>query len=229
MGASGRMGQCVKDILRVDPALQKQFQIVWEGSLRSPKDLLALTASGCDVIIDFSKPEGTLAWAEVFTKSKKKVPPALICATGFSKDQAQKLSRHLSQSKWALVPNTSLGIAALTRSLKTLCASLDSNYQITLFESHHKLKVDAPSGTALHLQKAIESVCDLKVEMHSTRGGSDPGTHTILILGPHEKIEITHRAEDRKLFARGALVLAQKLLNKKTKASSRALGIEDLL
>jgi 4-hydroxy-tetrahydrodipicolinate reductase len=65
--------------------------------------------------------------------------------------------------------------------------------------------------------------------MHSTRGGSDPGTHTIFILGPHEKIEITHRAEDRKLFARGALMLAQKLLNKKIKASSKALGIEDLL
>jgi 4-hydroxy-tetrahydrodipicolinate reductase len=223
------MGQCVKDTLRGDALLQKQFQIVWEGSLRSHKDLLSLSTCGCDVIIDFSKPQGSLAWSEAFAKSKKKIPPALICVTGFSRDQIQKLSRHLSNSKWALVPNTSLGIAALTRSLKTLCASLDSNYQITLFESHHKLKADAPSGTAFHLQKAIESVCDLKVEMHSTRGGSDPGTHTIFILGPHEKIEITHRAEDRKLFARGALMLAQKLLNKKIKASSKALGIEDLL
>lgn len=222
------MGKSVQEILSQDSEFKKTFQLVWCGSLRSKNELKKLTLSEVEIVIDFSKPKGTLTWTRAFKNSSSPLPRALVCTTGFSPSESKELVKTFSKTPLALVPNTSLGIASTSRALQALAQSLDSNYKFSIFESHHIHKVDAPSGTALHLKKCIEDVSMHKVEMHSTRGGSDPGTHRVLILGPHEKIELIHRAEARKLFARGALVLAQKLSSLIAKPSKGPLNMKDL-
>jgi 4-hydroxy-tetrahydrodipicolinate reductase len=199
--------------------------LVWSGSARSPKDLKDLVAAQPDVVIDFSKPAGTLAWTQAFTKSKK-LPAALVCATGFEDEDVATLEKILKKTAWALVPNTSLGVFAMAQSLKTLAKTLPDDYVFSIHESHHIKKVDAPSGTGLMLQKLLQGLRKSDVAISSVRGGTDPGTHTVTVLGPFEKISITHSAEDRKLFARGALILGVSLSKRNTQGRA---SLEDLM
>jgi 4-hydroxy-tetrahydrodipicolinate reductase len=219
VGASGRMGHKIREVLSsADDPIANAFDLVWHGSTRDPKALASLTKCQADLIIDFSKPEATLSWVRAFTKVG--APPAtLICTTGFNFAELGTLKKSLKQSTWALVPNTSLGVFAMSESLKLLARTLPSDYAFSVHESHHAKKVDAPSGTGLFLKSLIESSRPKGevVAISSVRGGSDPGTHTVTILGPFEKIVMTHSAEDRRLFARGALTLGLALVKQKTK------------
>jgi len=215
VGASGRMGKKVLEALSAsDDKLAQSFSLVWSGSVREKKDLKSLIASQPELVIDFSKPAGTLAWTEAYAGSKK-LPAALICSTGFSARESSSLKKNLMGAAWARVPNTSLGIFAMAETLKKLAEILPADYTFTLHESHHAKKIDSPSGTGLFLKSVIESVRKEKVQITSVRGGTDPGTHTVTIFGPHEKITLSHSAEDRALFARGSLVLGLALKKQK--------------
>jgi 4-hydroxy-tetrahydrodipicolinate reductase len=219
VGSSGRMGHKIKELLSSpDDPIASVFNLVWHGSARDPRDLASLTKSKADVIIDFSKPEATLSWVRAYTKTG--TPPAtLICTTGFNFTELGVLKKSLKNCSWSLVPNTSLGVFAMSESLKLLARTLPADYAFSIHESHHAKKVDAPSGTGLFLQSLIEKERPngSTVAISSVRGGSDPGTHTVTILGPYEKITMTHSAEDRRLFARGALTLGLALVKQKSK------------
>ncbi len=219
VGSTGRMGHKILELLSSpDDPIASAFNLVWHGSVRDPKALASLTKCKADLIIDFSKPEATLSWVRAYAKTGK--PAAtLICTTGFNFSEIGILKKSLKDCTWALVPNTSLGVFAMSESLKLLARTLPADYAFSVHESHHAKKVDAPSGTGLFLQSLIESSRPkgAVVAISSVRGGSDPGTHTVTILGPYEKITLTHSAEDRRLFARGALTLGLALFKQKTK------------
>lgn len=226
VGASGRMGQEVLKSLEAS----KSYDLVWHGSTRHQADISTLLKSKAQIIIDFSKPASTLKWAEAFKGKKQKAPVALICSTGFSSTQLAKLKKALVGSRYALVPNTSLGVLSLKKALDATLSTLDKRYKVEVIESHHIHKVDAPSGTAKQLLECAQNQAKAKkiaVNCHSIRAGSDPGTHTIKIWGPHEQIELSHRAESRQLFAEGALHLAQKLVQ--TRKKGPFFGIDDFL
>jgi len=230
IGASGRMGLKVVEVLAAaEDAVARSYTLVWSGSARDPAALKELVGSSPDLVIDFSKPQGTLAWSKAFASARsKKKPAALICATGFDTAELRVLKTSLKGCTWALVPNTSLGVWAVAESLKVLARMLPADYSFSVHETHHAKKVDAPSGTGLMLKSLLEAARPRgsEVTITSARGGSDPGTHTVTILGPFEKIQITHAAEDRRLFARGALVLGLSLLksHKKERVSIEDLG-----
>jgi 4-hydroxy-tetrahydrodipicolinate reductase len=225
VGASGRMGKNILNLLEEDSHFKKTYELIWAGDLQQKNQLQQLVLCSCDLLIDFSQPKASLLWLEAFKKAQKKTPPTLVGTTGFNKTELNRLKK-LFSSRWALIPNTSLGVAALAQTLKTLSQKLGPEYIFSIWESHHAQKLDSPSGTALFLKKCIEDHSKRKVEVHAVRGGSDAGTHKIFISGPFEKIELAHLAQDRKLFAQGALSLGAKLLS--TTSRSYPLSIEDL-
>lgn len=229
VGASGRMGQKILEVLKdSSDNAGREFAIVWQGSLRNPSEVASLTSSGAEVLIDFSKPQGTLSWVRAFAKAPQaKRPAALICATGFDATETKFLLSSLKTWKWALVPNTSLGVFAMAESLKVLASRLPEDYVFSIHESHHAKKVDSPSGTGLFLQRTIAALRPKQpaVEISSVRGGTDPGTHTVTILGPFEKLSFTHASEDRRLFARGALVLGRSLSQSKKKGQHQLVDL----
>lgn len=223
VGTSGRMGQEILSAAKK----QKFGELCWSGSTRSKADLAELMSSEPDVIIDFSQPASTLGWMNTFKKAGKKLPAAIIGTTGFTNREKKRFLELAGpkgvKNKIALVPNTSLGVYATQKAIAAISSVLDDRYTLEMRESHHSKKKDAPSGTALYLADAASQ----KVGFHSVRAGSDPGTHTMEIWGPSEKIELTHRAESRALFAEGALFLASVLL--KTRKKGPFQGIDQLL
>ncbi len=218
VGASGRMGEAVIK------SMDESFELAWAQSESNSFDGLA--SARADVIIDFSQPQATLNWSKLFVG--KKMPKALICTTGFSLAQKKLLEKQLSGQTYALVPNTSLGVFGMKKALELLSSIFDDRYQFHLTESHHVHKKDAPSGTALLLRDAVDKTRkSSQTPINSIRAGTDPGTHTVEIFGPHEKITITHSAESRQLFAEGALFLAKKLLASKKRGALN--GVDDLM
>lgn len=178
-----------------------------------------------DVVIDFSTPESTKT---LLLELQSNPIPALICTTGLAKE-AELLIENISKSvPIAVASNTSLGIFLLRNLAVTTAKILGPSFDIEITESHHKNKKDAPSGTALSLVadlqavRAMEVVADRtrrkeargssEIGISTLRGGDVIGEHTVHFLGLGERIEITHRASDRTLFARGAFSLAKILL-----------------
>ncbi|MBS1983959.1 MAG: hypothetical protein JST16_07280 [Bdellovibrionales bacterium] len=213
IGASGRMGHALIALLESDAALAKRFIIQDQGP--------------CDVVIDFSAPEGSLAAARVCATEKV---PMLVCTTGFTPVQKEELTTILAGTTWAFTPNTSPGVLALHEAVRAALNVLPAGYTVSIVESHHAQKKDKPSGTAKSLAEAIASA-GKESDIHSLRGGSDAGTHTVTLAGHGESLEFTHRAQDRSLFARGAFELAAKLhaaakhsaLNKRSPLSAHDL------
>ncbi len=222
VGSSGRMGQTILE------CLDSRFELVWSQGDKLSFD--GLVESTAQVIIDFSQPKATLGWSKLF--KGKKMPKALICTTGFSAKELSSLQTQLKGQSYAIVPNTSIGVLGTKKALEALSAIFDERYQFTLIESHHIHKKDSPSGTAIQLRDAIDNARPKnskrkKTEVFSFRAGTDPGTHRVEILGPHEKIVITHSAENRKLFAEGALHLAQKFFE--SRKTGALYGIDAII
>jgi 4-hydroxy-tetrahydrodipicolinate reductase len=143
----------------------------------------------------------------VLKKIKTRV---LVCSTGWTDEQKTVLIKNLGSKNVKWLPNTSAGIEVLIAALETTLKKVHKweGLKITIFESHHIHKKDAPSGTALWLKEIIKAemgdTCPT-IEIHSQREGEIVGIHTIAIETPLEKIELTHTAIDRKLFALGSL------------------------
>ena len=175
-----------------------------------------------DVVIDFSTPKASLRNA---ARCSQRGVPCLIATTGLNPEQLKEIEAGAEGHAVAVVPNTSLGIFVMRDLIKRAKDLFGKEFDIELIERHHRHKVDAPSGTALALLDALdargEAVYDRsqkgvarsesEVGVSVIRGGSVSGEHTVLFLGSGEQLEITHRAESRELFARGALRLARGL------------------
>lgn len=177
-----------------------------------------------DALIDFTLPEGTMKHAGLAAKHGKIL---IIGTTGLSAEQEDALAEHAKSATIVYAANMSLGVNLLSALIEKAARALSpDDWDIEVFESHHKHKVDAPSGTALALGKAaaagrgtklpssIESDRSGKREAGEigfsvARGGDVVGEHTVFFFGKGERIELTHRATNRALFARGALKAAE--------------------
>ncbi len=181
-----------------------------------------------DCIIDFSNPA---ALDELLDYAVSQHIPCVICSTGYSTEQIQKIECASKMVPLFRSANMSLGIAVMRRLVDMATRALQEDFDIEIVEAHHNQKVDAPSGTALMLYEAVEKASKEQVfrkdgrsgmskrekneiGMHAIRGGTVAGEHAVCYFGPMERIELRHSAEDRSVFAIGALRAARFLQSK---------------
>jgi 4-hydroxy-tetrahydrodipicolinate reductase len=174
-----------------------------------------------DVVIDFSRPEVSVAVAQSCAAMGK---ACLIATTGHTEDQLAALDAAAKRVALLVAANTSMGVYVMTQMADLATRLLGDSVDIEIVELHHGGKRDAPSGTARALAGAIAEQRGSRLVLQrsgmrqedelgvrSLRGGDAVGEHTIYFLGRGERIELTHRATDRAIFARGAIRLAVKL------------------
>lgn len=204
------MGQQILKLLESE-TFKTKFTKVVEVNSKSTAAEFADLGSNC-VVIDFSNPTASLEWSQFW--GAKKIP-ALICTTGFQKEDFEKLKRNLASSAWSFIPNTSLGIFAFIRCLVGLVKFFPDLKTIEIHEVHHIHKKDSPSGTALLIQVAIMNAgFKGNIEVKSKREGEVVGIHSVILQRQYDRFILTHDAQDRQLFAEGSLLLAEKLLMK---------------
>jgi 4-hydroxy-tetrahydrodipicolinate reductase len=183
-------------------------------------------AAGCDVLIDFTRPEGTLAHLAACRKHGARM---VIGTTGFADAEKAMIVEAARDIAIAMAPNFSVGVNVTFRLLDLAARVLAQDYDFEVLELHHRHKVDAPSGTALRMGEIIAAASgrDLKtaaiygregitgerksetIGFSALRGGDVVGDHTVMFLGTGERIEITHRAASRATYAQGALRAAR--------------------
>lgn len=223
-GASGRMGQVLIDAVNAAPDL------VLRGTLDIGSDLAAGLA-GADVLIDFTRPEGTMAHVEACRARGVKM---VIGTTGFSDAQKAEIGRAAASIAIVMAPNMSVGVNVVMTLVEQAARSLGSAFDVEIVETHHRLKVDAPSGTALGIGEAAARGLGLPfagsavrdrdgeprragtIGFASLRGGDVVGDHTALFAGTGERIEITHRATSRATYADGSLRAARFLAGRQS-------------
>lgn len=170
-----------------------------------------------DVIIDFSSPN---ALEELLSFAEEKRIPAVLCVTGYSDEQQKRINRASEKIAIFKTDNTSLGVYAFIKAAQR-AAKLLEGFDAEIIEIHHKLKKDAPSGTAKTLAKAVEAAKGnfhnhSPIKTHSLRCGNVVGEHKIIFSGENETVIIEHRAYDKKIFATGAIRAAMFLNDKKS-------------
>lgn len=214
IGASGRMGQEIISILPefsefilARAIVSTHSKVIGDTALGTVRfsDDLEEAILACDCLVDFSKPEVSLRVAELVAKNQKVL---LIGTTGFNQAQLQELHSLTRRSKIVVIPNTSLGATALAELSTAAKEILGEKFKIQILDIHHGAKRDAPSGTALKLAERLKdtpSGDQNSIAIASLRGGDAVGEHTVYFLGLGERLELTHRVSDRKVFARGAL------------------------
>ena len=188
---NGRMGKAIASAISEDPGF-------------------ALDQEHGDVLVDFSVPG---ALAANLNRAVSSAIPILIGTTGLGADADGRIADAAKSVAVLRAPNTSLGIALLTELVERAVKTLGPDWDIQVAEAHHAKKVDAPSGTALMLGKVAESA-GRPVGYASIRGGTVAGDHDVMFLGPEERLILSHRAENRMIFARGALAAARFLAGK---------------
>ena len=195
----------------------------------------------CDVVIDFSFREATAPLAKLCAKYKK---PLVIGTTGHSQEQREEILACAKEIPIVWAGNYSIGVNLLNYLTKIAARVLPESYDIEIVEMHHRFKKDAPSGTAeklLNIVKEARSLQDSEViygrhglvgerparqvGVHALRGGSVVGDHTVIFAADGERLELTHKASDRKIFALGALRAANWLKGK----AAGLYGMEDVL
>lgn len=184
-----------------------------------------------DCIIDFSAPAATMKLIGILKEIKK---PVVIGTTGLSGEEASIVKKASADFPVIHSPNMSLGVNLLFKLTEIASKSLSTDYDVEIFEAHHRFKKDAPSGTAKRLleevknnMKGLSSAVDVngregitgertsnEIGMHAMRGGSIVGEHTVFYVGKDDRIELTHRASSRDVFARGAVSAAEFLAGK---------------
>lgn len=223
-GASGRMGQWVQKVVNSD--YREKVKLLPAPSRKGPSENFPLDfletniQAGC--VIDFSTPDGMTQLAmEMLNPSHQRLPPIVIGTTGFNQDQKKALWELSAISKVMISANFSLGIHTVFRILKGNTSLLESmGFVPTIKECHHSQKKDAPSGTALAVKSILKASSKLttsgyqNVEIQSIRSGEVIGDHEITFSRSAEIIKISHHAQDRSLFAHGAIEAAIWLANK---------------
>jgi len=240
-GASGRMGRMLVEAVLAAPDCTLAGALDVAGSPAIGQDAaafagrstgVAITAdlraglAGADVLIDFTRPEGTLAHLAVCRELGVK---AVIGTTGFSEAQKAKIATHAGHIAIVMAPNMSVGVNVMLKLLDQAARALNTGYDIEVIEAHHRHKVDAPSGTALQMGEVLAQALgrDLKdcavyarqgvtgerdpssIGFATIRGGDIVGDHTVLFAGTGERIEITHKSSSRATYAQGALRAAR--------------------
>ena len=231
-GCSGKMGRVISEMVNNDDEVEIVAGIDLVKNERAGYPIYSsfdMCNEDADVIVDFSRPDTLQAVVPFAVKNHL---PVVFATTGYNADQVQAINDLASYVPVFRSGNMSLGINLMLDLLKTSTKILGDDYDIEIIEKHHNQKVDAPSGTALMLADAINSAADNKyiytydrheysvkrdhneIGMHSIRGGTIVGEHTVIFAGRDEFFEITHKAQSRDLFAIGALRAAKFLPQK---------------
>ena len=183
---------------------------------------IKVSSSEADVIVDFTSPEATLVNAAYASEHGKSM---VIGTTGFTVEERERVEELSSGFPCVIAPNMSIGVNVMFEMTKLLARALGDDYDVEIVEAHHKHKLDSPSGTALGLgQAAAEGLgrdfsLVARFERHgkigerkpdeigiqTVRGGDIVGEHTVMFIGEGERIELTHRAQSRDNFAKGAV------------------------
>lgn len=209
-GASGRMGQEILKTANEDRQIEV-VACVGRGAEKNLTKLSKVNAKDIDVVIDFSLPEG---FSEILDWCVTQGKPLVSGTTGLEASQREKLK--IAAKKIAVIwtANMSMGVAALAKVLRSL-PEMDG-FDVTIEEFHHNRKKDRPSGTALHLKKALEEGGKNKAqEVVSVRGGGIFGIHKVHFMAQEETLTFEHVALSRAVFARGALRAAKWIAGKK--------------
>lgn len=210
-GASGRMGRELIGLAQADPRLDLQGAWVRQGSAQIGESVpgtglryAAAIPGETAVLIDFSLPSALPALCAAAQRRKL---PLVSGTTGLDAAAEAALNALAEQVPVLWAPNFSLGIVALARLAREAARWLP-DYDVAVLDTHHRAKRDAPSGTALRLGEAIAEVRGHAPEYACLRVGGVVGEHSVMIAGPDEYLELRHLAQDRRLFARGALTAA---------------------
>src|SRR3954464_15124244 len=217
-----------------------------ENGVKLSADLWTLSANA-DGILDFTVPGATIANVAI---AAERGLVHVIGTTGLSSSDDAVIKSVTQRAIVVKSGNMSLGVNLLAALVKRVAQSLDSDFDIEILEMHHKSKIDAPSGTALMLGEAAADGRKVALAQHSARGrdghtgarkagdigfaslrgGTVTGDHSVIFAGPYERIELSHRAEDRMIFAHGALKAAMWAHGKKPGLYSMAdvLGLRDV-
>lgn len=216
VGASGRMGQQLLPLIQADTRCTLAAAATGRGGhelgLGEVPQLTVGTlndAPDVDVVIDFSRPAGLEAALEFCLRRRV---PLVSGSTGLDDFHWAALDSAAQRIPVLWAANFSLGVVLLTELVRR-CAAVLQGWDCDIVEAHHAMKLDAPSGTALHLGAAVESERGELPPMHSVRAGDIVGEHTVQFAGKGERIELVHRATNRVVFAHGALEAALRLAN----------------
>ena len=247
-GASGRMGRMLIEALRAsdDMVLAGALDVAASPAIGSDATAFLGHASGvaitadlrtglkdADVLIDFTRPEGTLAHLALCCELGVK---AVIGTTGFTEPQKAEIAACAQRTAIVMAPNMSVGVNVTLKLLQMAAKAMATGYDIEIIEAHHRHKVDAPSGTALKMGEVIADALgrDLKdcavyerygitgerdpssIGFATIRGGDIVGDHTVLFAGTGERIEISHKSSSRTTYAQGSLRAVRFLADKKT-------------
>jgi 4-hydroxy-tetrahydrodipicolinate reductase len=246
-GITGRMGQSVLRALRERAAAgltlcgalasTSSARLKHEAAAEGPPTGVLVTAdpgealAGAAVAMEFSVPQRVAEHARACCDLDV---PLLVGATGFDLETRAVLEAAAARVAVLIAPNTSIGVAVLNRLVALAAAVLQEGYDVEVSEAHHRMKRDAPSGTALAFGETVarahgKALSDLAVyERHGTmeprapgsigfavvRAGDIVGEHTVTFAADGERVELTHRATDRLIFARGALRAAEWLIGR---------------
>jgi 4-hydroxy-tetrahydrodipicolinate reductase len=241
VGAAGRMGRMLVQTIYATKGVALASGLEQSGSIALGQDAGLLAGCGqtgvmigddplkavvgIDGILDFSTPETSVELAALAAQARI---VHVIGTTGFSEEHSRQLQAAARHAVIIRSGNMSLGVNLLAALVEKVASVLGVDFDIEIMEMHHRMKVDAPSGTALLLGEAAAKGRNIDLTQNSLRGrdgytgarpegaigfaslrgGSVVGDHTIIFAGPGERIELTHKAEDRGIFARGAVQAA---------------------
>lgn len=240
-GAGGRMGRMLIKTIRETPGLVLSGALERDGSIALGEDAGLLAGCGnagvvisadplaailnADGILDFSTPAATIEFAALAAQARI---VHIIGTTGLSAEDLKGIGAAARHATIVRSGNMSLGVNLLAALARRAAKALGEDFDIEIIEMHHRLKVDAPSGTALLLAEAVAEGRSVDLGAHiaparhghtgarkagdigfvSLRGGTVAGDHNVIFAGEGERIELIHRAEDRAVFARGAVKAA---------------------
>ena len=245
-GSSGRMGRVLIEAVMRGPGTSLGAALEQPGNPHVDKDAGEVVGSpcgvkisgdienalaGCDVLIDFTRPEGTLAHLAACRKLGVRM---VIGTTGFDDEGRKAIAEAAAGLAIAMAPNFSVGVNVTFKLLEVAAKALSNDYDVEIIEAHHRHKVDAPSGTALRMGEIVaralgrdlgksaiygrEGVTgerkDDTIGFATVRGGDLVGDHTVMFIGTGERIEVSHRASSRANYASGALRAARFVMDR---------------
>jgi 4-hydroxy-tetrahydrodipicolinate reductase len=235
-GAAGRMGQQIVRLIAADPAARLVGAVEAPGHAKLGRDAgevagieprgvrleRAYAPTPDSVTLDFTAPAAALAHLETAAATGAAI---VVGTTGFTTDEKARAHALARRTRAVIAPNMSVGVAVLERLIATAASALGPSFDAEIVEVHHRLKRDAPSGTALRLGEVVADAqgtplagrarfgregepgprTDTEIGILGLRGGDAVGDHTVYFLGAGERLELTHRAQSRECLARGAL------------------------
>jgi 4-hydroxy-tetrahydrodipicolinate reductase len=206
VGAAGRMGQTIRDLAQSD----SEIEIVAQCDLGDP---IEPAMKNCDVAIDFSHADAIDEICRAALGNRKAI---VVGTTGHSPQQRATIEETARSVPIVFASNFSVGVNVLFWLTRKAAELLGPEFSARIIETHHKMKKDAPSGTAKTLAEILKAAQEIqsRIPIESIREGDVVGEHTVIFNGSGENLELTHRAASREIFARGALRSAKWIVGK---------------